>query len=229
MIHQFFQDIATSAARISSERLDMLTTRDEISNDSLEVWSKEGVCYRFRSPVGFVSGTSGGALTEIACLYGMDFTRILTGRALTGILFIGTAFTGISFSIRNTVFSSKGSRPPGSVECTEFLILNRTSDHTRETCRRNFAEGLLGSALLVCAFTFGLCANVISATDRSALELRPAERRFLGTSCLHASCRNFSNISVQFSTDGNPDFVASPPKESSCRTVHVEMNSLLRG
>ena len=37
MIHQIFQRIATSDARSSSECLDMLTTRDEISNDSLEV------------------------------------------------------------------------------------------------------------------------------------------------------------------------------------------------
>ena len=79
----------------------------------------------FVSLIGITTGASGGALTETACLYGLVIAQILTGTALTGILFIGTAFTGIPVSFGNIVFSNKGSRPPGSVEETKLLDLEQ--------------------------------------------------------------------------------------------------------
>ena len=57
----------------------------------------------FRSPIGIAAGTSGGFLTEIACVY---------GTALIGIPFIGTSFTGVSCDIGDTVCSFNGSLLP---------------------------------------------------------------------------------------------------------------------
>ena len=78
-----------------------------------------------RSPIGIAAGTSGGAFTEIACVFGMDFTRIPNGTALTGISFIGTPFTGISFGFGDTVCFSKGSLPVRCEEDTEVLDLEQ--------------------------------------------------------------------------------------------------------
>ena len=49
----------------------------------------------FRSSIGMATDTGAGAFAEIAWVYGKDVIGILTGTALTGIPFIGTAFTGI--------------------------------------------------------------------------------------------------------------------------------------
>ena len=54
---------------------------------------------------------SGGAFATFARLYGKDFAGILIGTALTGIPFIGTAFTGICFGLGTTVGSSRESLP----------------------------------------------------------------------------------------------------------------------
>ena len=44
----------------------------------------------FRLSIGIDTGASGGAVAEIACLYGMGFIGILVGTALTGIFGFGT-------------------------------------------------------------------------------------------------------------------------------------------
>ena len=47
----------------------------------------EGNVSIFRSPIGIATCTAGGIFTEIACVYGMDFTGLVNGTALIGISF----------------------------------------------------------------------------------------------------------------------------------------------
>ena len=70
----------------------------------------------FRSPIGIAAGTSGGFLTEIACVY---------GTALIGIPFIGTSFTGVSCDIGDTVCSFNGSLQPDRHEDIASLDLEQ--------------------------------------------------------------------------------------------------------
>ena len=102
-----------------------------------------------------------------------------------------------------------------------YLVLNRTSDLTRETCRRGFhwRTSRLRTSRMCFYFWFG-CERQIRHQPHGA-RTYVLLSNVVWVHSLFASCRNFSHISVQSSTDGDPGFCSISTKGSD-----LPLNSL---